>query len=180
MCQRGGDCITVKNNTGGATIYEHAGWTASTDSSFTVSPESIRGIAWDGSNLLIQTIAAAGGHIRRYVGFSSTVDTTLSWGTVYGKGLGWNFNTGNMLSCSTSTVYLHSGFSVTVLDTIAVTPTQSYMDITTDGTNTLLYTGSDNLIRVLEGFSGTVLDSFAPPAGASNIIALCYVPYLTY
>lgn len=100
-------------NSGGK-CYKHQGFSTTITDSFSTPSYEPRGLAWDGSNVIIGDINTD--KIYRMDGFSSTIDNSFSHNGDE-HGLAWGSDS-NLYSSGSQNdkIYKHSGFSSTITD----------------------------------------------------------------
>lgn len=120
----------------------------------------------DDGNLIVMD--AANDQFHRFVGTTSTVDTTIVTPTSGTQGIVWaKGNLINMQSDNGGEIVVHDGFSTTILETFAA-PTAVGTGLAFDGTNliSLSGTGAGTTVSIHDGISAAILNSFLLPAVA--------------
>jgi len=113
----------------------------------------LRGVTWDGANLMTCDNATA----RKHVGLTSAVADSFSMPTNVASGLAWDENGGNLITAKAShvvTAYQFDGFSSTVLDSFSTTLGGTSNCVGWYDGN--LYLGQANQIHKMVGFSATI------------------------
>jgi len=156
------------------THYQFVGFSTSISDSFSSSKENPIGCAWDGTNLLSTDATDAETGISRdiikYVGFTATVDDSYTLAILTLNGCTWDGS--NLITCEAlGNVRLHAGFSDTVTTTISHPDVPLGVDW--DGVNLLVNTFNALTVYKHDGFSETILDTFAANSPASST-GLCW------
>ena len=95
-------------------VYKQTGFTSTLNTSFTYGGGSNRGIAWDGTNVIVNDVSTP--KVARMTGFSSTVSASFTTNLPEGD-MTWDGT--DLYSRVTNKVRQHSGFSATILSSIA-------------------------------------------------------------
>jgi hypothetical protein len=154
-----------------STISRHSGFSSTIIESFSISGvvgNRLRGISIDQNGNIIACIRFTDSKINRYVGFSSTVDVSLSAPTTEPHGATWDgadLYYGDPVAGAGGIAKMHKmlGFSTTIQSSFDVGGTNARYDISYDGVNLLNQDiGTDDLIQ-LTGFSSTPLSTINSP-----------------
>lgn len=144
-------------------IYKHDGFTTTVTNSFSLT--LVIGVAWEGTNLIACEYYSK---IFKYQGFSSTVLDSFDGQGSATRGVGWD-STNVLHSDDTNNHYVrYVGFSGSIDTTIyaeGTRPTGGGWD----GANLLSHDGTvaNDPIYQHDGFTTTILDSFAGPSTAT-------------
>ena len=98
---------------------------------------------------------------------TATILSSFSSPSIGPSGLTFDTNTGNLISCDTTSdlIYVHNGVSATILDSFA-SPSTNPTGLTFDGTNLISCDIASHMIYIHNGVSSTILSSFASPSTA--------------
>lgn len=136
-------------------------------SNFATITNNTRGCTVDDDGNLI-TIDITTDLITRYVGLTSTVDTSIAAPASNVQGIAWY--KGDLYSVEVAGLCRrHDGFSTTILDSF--TPADSGISMVFIGIDVVILSGSADTIKIYDGFSATVKTSFATPTTLSQGIA---------
>lgn len=108
----GNDLLRVIDST---KMYKHTGFSATVSSSFT-SAGNLRGIAWDGTNVMNSAFLEK--KVRKFSGFTSTVSDSFTM-SGYTKDISWD-GTNLIITHANARYCLMSGFSGTVSSSFGI------------------------------------------------------------
>lgn len=140
------------------TIYLHRGVSAQILTSFSAPDSDIRAVACISGNIYSGDFTS--GKIYQHSGITSTIDSSFA-AAVGLSGLGYDEDTGDLLSCNVSTdlVYIHSGISAA----ISTSWTAYNMTGVDWGVGIVVCCESSRIIYIHSGQEATILSTFAIP-----------------